>query len=270
VVGSSDDAVAGVSPDGLVTGVSEGGATIAAASGNAEGEAAIAVVPAPLICTEVRTFTSGETLSGVLPSVQVTGDVTVSGSTSICGNLAISGSGVLTLSGQEVTVAGNFATANSGRLVMQSAADRLSVGGNAAFSGINGDDGLTAGILSIGGNWTLGSTSFTNFVGSGSHLVVLDGTAAQSVSFALVSPTANRAHHVRVENTVGVTFTANSHATGDLDLVGQATVANNVTVTVLGALVLRATAVLNNNGTIAVTNCTKEPGHTINGADPCP
>lgn len=56
-----------------------------------------------------------------------------------------------------------------------------------------------------------------------------------------------------------------------MDLVRQGTVPGGITVTVVGALVLRATAVLNNEGTMSVGSCTKEAaGYAIAGTDPCP
>jgi hypothetical protein len=213
---SGDESIATVDADGLVEAVAEGEVAITAVSGNAVGEAIVHVLPQPLVCTEVLTFGTGETLSGALPGVLVTGSVTVAGPTTICGNLAIGTSGQLDLAGQTVAVAGNFSTASSGRLVMQASEDRLTVGGNAAFNGSSNAGDLTDGVLEVAGNFSMPEGSIYRFRAESSHQVVLNGTTAQSVTFHFSGPTLNRFHDLRIESPGGVSFTTDSHVNGTL------------------------------------------------------
>src|SRR5438552_9077825 len=73
---------------------------------------------------------------------------------------------------------------SSGVLKMTSSAGVLTVSGNVTFQGSNETGLLTAGTLNIGGNFTESSGCCAdNFAASGTHTVVFNGTAAQTVSF---------------------------------------------------------------------------------------
>jgi hypothetical protein len=236
---SGDESMATVDADGLVQALAEGEVAITAVSGNAVGEAIVHVLPPPLVCTEVLTFGAGETLSGALPGVLVTGGVTVAGPTTICGNLAIGTSGQLDLAGQTVAVAGNFSTASNGRLVMQASADRLTVGGNAAFNGTSNAGDLTDGVLEVAGSFSMPEGTAYRFRAEGSHQVVLNGTTAQSVTFHFLGASANRFHHLRIESPGGVSFTTDSHVNGTLTVGSTSALVTGVgrTVTVGGNMV---------------------------------
>jgi fibronectin-binding autotransporter adhesin len=198
-----------------------------------------------------------------------TGNATLTNDVNLTGDITVAGSGRLDLGGHTVNMTGNFTTVTSGRLVMQNAAGRLSVGGNAAFNGTSVDGDLSEGVLGVAGNFSLADGSQSRFRANGAHRVVLNGTAAQSVTFYHIGPFWNRFQNLRADNPAGVTFANSTRMNGEFDLVRQGTVPGGITVTVAGALMLRTTAVLNNAGTMIVGSCTKEAGHTINGADPC-
>jgi hypothetical protein len=268
---SSVPSIAEVSAAGRVTGRAEDQATISARSGDALGQAMLRVLRPVPNCAEVRTFGNGQTLSGELPSVQITGNVTVAGPTSVCGDLLIGTSGRLNLSGQEVAVAGNLATASNGRLQMQDTADRLVVRGNALFQGTSFQGDLSAGTLEIAGNLSTMQADF-NVLATAAHRVILNGTAAQTVDMKIgtLTSSSNQLRHLEVRNSAGVSFTSNAGNTGELDLLRQMIVPAGVTLSRIQMLFLRGTSVLTNNGTIQTAACTKEPGHTINGTDPCP
>jgi hypothetical protein len=80
-----------------------------------------------------------------------------------------------------VAVTGNFTTSGSGSLSMTTTTDSLDINGNATFGG--GASTLSAGRIRLAGNFSQTTTS-TAFAATGSHRTVLDGAAAQSISFA--------------------------------------------------------------------------------------
>jgi len=121
--------------------------------------------------------------------------------------------------------------------------------------------------LTVAGNFTAAGSHFQAFA-STSTRVRLNGTVAQTVSFFSASAANQRFRDLEITNATGVTFSNNAFVSGNLDLVRQMTVPAGVSG--IQQLFLRSTAVLNNQGAIQTTACTKEPGHTINGTDPCP
>jgi hypothetical protein len=79
----------------------------------------------------------------------------------------------------------------------------------------------------------------------------------------------NQLQHLDLENSAGVRLPLRAAVNGNLDLARQRTVPTGVTLSGIQMLFLRSTSVLNNQGTIQTAACTREPGHTINGTDPC-
>jgi hypothetical protein len=243
---SSAAGVAEVSASGLVTGRGEGQATISARSGDALGQAMMRVIRPALDCAEVRTFGNGQTLSGELPSVQITGNVTVAGPTSVCGNLTVTGTGAnLALNGQQVSVAGNFQTQQGGTLRMADAAARVTVEGFAYFGGSSTDGLLTAGEIRVRGHFS--SPAQVGFQSTGTR-VVLDGATPQTVSLFISGATSSRFHDLEIRNPAGVLFSSQGpgfsssspiHVMGNLTLhPTSGTVTNsNIAVTIYGDLI---------------------------------
>ncbi|MGH7639235.1 MAG: beta strand repeat-containing protein, partial [Gemmatimonadaceae bacterium] len=131
-------------------------------------------------------------------NVRVLNAASFAGSVGIAGDLTVAGSGNLNIAGNQVTVAGNFATQNTSFLIMQNAAGVLDVAGNASFSGATTNTRLTMGTLRVGGNFSQAGTAAA-FAPSNAHLTVLDGVGPQAVSFASPGTTTALSHFHRLE-----------------------------------------------------------------------
>ncbi len=170
---------------------------------------AVTTITGPLAVTA-----AGYTLA---EDVTVTGDVTVSG-------------GVLDVNGHTLTVGGKLTVSGSnGRLKMVQATDAVTVAGAVTFNGAatvnafaNPDvEYMSAGVLTVAGNFTQTGSVYGNssdfeanhdnnqysFRATGTHKVVLNGSAAQTVSFQ--SPGESRFQNLEILNTTtnGVAFT---------------------------------------------------------------
>lgn len=191
---------------------------------------------------------TGRTAKGTLPTVIVTGSVSAAGGLTVSGDLTIGAivraGGNLNLGGQIVTVAANFATAAGGVLIMQSSADVLAVQGGASFGGGSETGLLTAGTLRVGGAFTKAGGAADAFAGSGAHLVVLDGGAAQSVS--IDAPASSRFQHLQIANAAAMDIlpTTGIAIDGDLLVSSGAFNLNGQTVTVAGNFGTTGTGVL--------------------------
>ena len=153
----------------------------------------------------------------------------------------------------------------------------MHVGGDAEFDSYREEGGATsegnfsAGEIHFRGDFQQSSDykgSLRAFVSTGTR-AVFDGTSLQTISFANESSdSSSRFHDIEVGNPVGVLFEDPTLATGDLDVSGVFTTTSELTLE--GTMILRSTATLNNNGIMSVGGCLTEPGHVLNGADPCP
>jgi hypothetical protein len=112
------------------------------------------------------------------------------GTFTLTSNLAVTGGGaldvtggILVLNGFRASLTGDFGTSGTGLLKMSNALDSLGVGGNASFGGGSTAGLLTAGIITVGGNFAQ-SGSATSFAPSTAHRVRFSGTGpTQTVSF---------------------------------------------------------------------------------------
>ncbi len=141
-------------------------------------------------------FGVGQVIQGGLAyqNVRVTGTWTLGGNATFTGTLGVGSTNVsgqqvagdLNLGGHALAVTGDFSTEpNGGTLTMQSAADTLAVGGNVLFAGAPTPGHLTAGVLSLQGNFTetyVGS-NWDAFQPSGTHRTVFTGSFNQTVKF---------------------------------------------------------------------------------------
>ena len=136
--------------------------------------AANIVFTGPAISTAVvngnATFTNNPTLLNL--------NVTVNGNVRVTGNLQ--------LNSHFLTVNGSFRTTGSGQLTMVNAGDSALVTGNASFNGGVEAGILTNGKLMIAGNFVqvTGSGGGQEFKATAGHTTVLNGTGAQTISFA--------------------------------------------------------------------------------------
>jgi len=158
------------------------------------------------------------------------------GPTTLTGNLTAQNSGVSSIGAATVNVTGNLSTITSGVLRMQSGGGSLTVSGNASFNGGSTTGQLTAGSLNVRGTFSAGSSSFTDFDASGTHLTTLSGTLAQSVSMAFPAPGQQHFNNLQISNPAGVAFTSNTQINGNLDVVAALALSGTGTVTVVGNL----------------------------------
>lgn len=211
-------------------------------------------------------------------SIVVRGSAVLGGDVEARGNVLVTGiDGLLDIGAQTLEVAGEFWTEQIGRLRMTDPAGVLSIGGDAWFGGGNSNE-LSAGTIEVLGNFTQrrGSsgccTGFDeSFRASGSHLVILKGTAPQVVDFNRGGLELTRSHFsgLQMTNPAGVTVEGTIAVRGQLDLSGQLTVPAEATLSIGSMLILGPTAVLHNQGTVTVPACTVEPGGTVTGVAQC-
>ncbi|MFQ5665123.1 MAG: Ig-like domain-containing protein [Candidatus Binatia bacterium] len=185
---------------------------------------------------------AGVSVGGVLPNLTVKGAASIATSTTLAGNLTVQGGAArLTLSGQTVTVDGTFSTQARGVLAMADPASVLRVHGDAIFAGGNTVGLLTAGVLEVAGDFSQpsflnGFSRAASFAASGSHTVVFNGIAPQTVSFN--KPTASHFQRVTFANPAGVQLKTGARITG-VATISEGTVssASGVTVSLGGSLV---------------------------------
>jgi hypothetical protein len=131
----------------------------------------------------------GSSLS--LPSVPALrsngGMVTLTGNVVVAGNIAIAGNGGLDLGAHLLVGGGNLSVLGIGAtLVMTTPGGGLSVVGTTTFDGASEVGKLTQGLLSLGGDFTVGSTfTPTAFSASGVHQTVFtNAVGPQKISMA--------------------------------------------------------------------------------------
>jgi hypothetical protein len=105
------------------------------------------------------------------------------------------------------TVGGTFTTQSGGLLRMTSAGDSLLVIGNASFTSGAQTGLLSAGVLRVRGNFVANCGTGTDFVSTGTRLV-LDGPAAQTLATTCPGPTQHRLRDLEISNTGGVSLTS--------------------------------------------------------------
>ena len=175
---------------------------------------------------------TGATIKGTLAQT-----ITVQGLYTVTGTLAAGGlqinSGSLDLNGQAVAIAtGGIGTAGTGTIVMNQAGSTLTTTGGAGFGGGDETGKLTAGTLSVGGNFTEGGGSSTEFNAGTAHTLILNGSVAASLT--MTNPTTSIIGNLIINNAAGVSAPAGF-------------IANNVTIT---SGVLSGTAGATINGTL--------------------
>jgi alpha-tubulin suppressor-like RCC1 family protein len=154
------------------------------------------------------------------------------------GAITIAG-GTVSPNGHTMTVARTLATSGTGTLTMTSTNDSVVVGGNARFDGGSETSKLTLGVLRVRGNLSQQhSTSTSSFDAGTGVTTVLDGTAAQTVSFA--DSTTSGLGNLDIRNAgAPVTMAGIAKVRGDLTLIaGAATNATDLSFTGSGLNVL--------------------------------
>lgn len=135
-------------------------------------------------------------------------NVTVPGGLVPLKGLRVDGSGRLDLNGQTVSVNGDFWTADNGTLVMQNAADRLTITGATTFAGGDESSLLTDGILTSSGRFTQdASNSNSSFSAVGNHLTRFTSNHPDGNIVFFATP--QSAAFMNLETTVPITFSSN-------------------------------------------------------------
>ena len=122
---------------------------------------------------------------------QSAGTATFAGNpTAVLANLVVS-SGTLDLTGRQIRVSGNFHTEATGAVRMTGSTDSLGVGGSATFGGGSTTGLLSAGIISVGGNFSQGGGAFDAFAPSTAERVVFNNSAGATQTVSFANPTAS-------------------------------------------------------------------------------
>jgi hypothetical protein len=171
----------------------------------------------------------------------LSGAVTLGGDVEIEGALSVSGSTNFILGGHSALVGTDFTTSGGAVFTMTNPADVLDIAGNVSIDNGDSRSRLTAGTMYVAGNFSVGSNSFEAFSPSGSHTVVFNGAAHQSISmFYPGAGTSQRHfHHAIFDNPLGVGFTSNATINGLATVVtgGGAVTSTGSTVTVTEGIV---------------------------------
>ncbi|MEO8636641.1 MAG: hypothetical protein ABI587_15295 [Gemmatimonadales bacterium] len=172
--------------------------------------------------------------TGQLLRGTVTAEMVIAGSYILNGRLSQAPgnvtvlSGSLELSGFTAEVGDLAVNAAVGGLRMLNPTDSMIVNGIASFDGTSTTGTLTAGVLTIGGDFAQGNTqSNESFQASGSHTTIFNGASTQSLGFLSPGPGANS----RFQNLEIATTGGNSTALGS-----NVTVSGTVTASGAGAL----------------------------------
>ncbi len=169
-------------------------------------------------------------------SLIIGGKITLSGALATGGTITVTGATArVDLAGHTLQGA-SLTTLNGARLRMGSAADSLVLAGPATFNGASmGDSLLTAGVMRVAGN--LSNNSFDNFAAAGTHLVVFEGAATQTVTMNGTGLTQGTSHFRNLRITTSpAALAGNIAVTGDLQVQGSGSITGNVTATIGGNL----------------------------------
>ncbi|HSJ08809.1 MAG TPA: Ig-like domain-containing protein, partial [Longimicrobiales bacterium] len=209
---------------------------------------------------------------GTLPDVRVTGTPYAAGAIDIMGSLALAG-GELDVRGQHVRVHQNVTGSEHGVVRMNDPAGILAVSGSVTLGNGNTIGRLTAGVLRIGGDFDVTFNTPPAFAPSGTHTVVLDGTALQRVATTHPGSVEDRRHfrNLVIENSsaAGVRFENDIPVTGNLDVYGRLVVTAARVLGVTGELRLHPGSILQNSGVVKYGSWTLDLG-TIIGNRPIP
>ncbi|HKV76139.1 MAG TPA: hypothetical protein VJN95_16595, partial [Gemmatimonadales bacterium] len=151
-------------------------------------------------------------------TLSVTGTATLTGRTSVTSSTLVNGAGHLTLAGHTL-VTGllqvGAAAGETSQLVMTNAVDTV-LATNALFQGGSESGALTAGVLSLTGNFTqTGLSSTQAFVATGSHKTVFTGTALQTLQMVNAGAALSRFNILDISTaTGGVSLTSATYVAG--------------------------------------------------------
>ena len=181
--------------------------------------------------TGTVTLSGTGSLTGTIASgitTNVAGTYTLGGATSM-GSLNVSGS--LDLSSQALSVTGPFQTSGAGTITMTNAGAALAVRGNATFAGGNENGKLTAGILTVTGNFTATGATFQ---ATGTHgLLMSDTTSAGGHTLTYTAPVAGQGiRRLTFDGPRAKTVVGDVNVTGSVTVLGASAFVNGPGATV--------------------------------------
>ncbi|MHB8838769.1 MAG: beta strand repeat-containing protein [Gemmatimonadaceae bacterium] len=161
---------------------------------------------------------SGSLKGAIWQAVTVTGAAyTLDGATQITGPLTIASAGKLAIGGQTLTIVGGLVTSGSGRLAMTNSADVVVVSDDATFAGGSEGGFLTAGVLSVGRNFTATGATFS---ASGSHTLRLF-SAGSPQTLAFTSPLSGQGiNHLVFEGGAAKSMSGTPQVMGNVNILG--------------------------------------------------
>jgi hypothetical protein len=134
------------------------------------------------------------------------------------GNALIDGTAVFSFGGTRLRVTGDFTTAGSGVIKMNSSGDQLDVYGNATFGGGSTTGLLTDGVVNIQGSFAQITTP-TAYAPSGLHLTNMSTTPVKAtISFA--NPNNSFFQHAKFQSLVVDSMLTNVWVQGNLQVLG--------------------------------------------------
>jgi uncharacterized protein YjdB len=153
----------------------------------------------------------------VTTTLNIDAGVTWPANTTLNGSLNVNNFG-LNLTDKKIVVNGDLdVNGASGVLIMSNVTAELDIDGNATFRGGSEVGSLTAGTLRVSGNLSAVSTNSTSsFHSTGSHKTVLDGVAAQTLSFSGpgFASTQQQIQNVDFDNPTTVTLASDASVAG--------------------------------------------------------
>jgi len=203
---------------------------------------------------------SNVTVRGNFRDLQILGQVRAIGTVTAF-NLAVlcpfvhetcSTPGDLDLNGNTVNVGADF-SAGSGTLTMTHPTDILNVAGNVSFANVNETGKLTDGIIYVGANFVNQCYNSTEFVPTGTQ-VVMNGPSPQTIDLSCSGgPEGNRMFDLTIASGANVTTDNALFIANMLTVNGTFNTGTDAVVDVAGpspSLVINEGGVVNNHGTI--------------------
>ncbi|MFL5582424.1 MAG: Ig-like domain-containing protein, partial [Gemmatimonadaceae bacterium] len=201
------------------------------------------------------------TIRGRFSQIQVAGAYTMSGDVGVSLNTILTAP--LTLNGRTLNVGGGLGVAGNGALVMQNPADQVNVTGFASFQGEGNEGLMTAGTLTLYGDFSASNGSA--FIAGPQHRTQFQGTQAQSIAFLSQSPGPSH-FGTLVTQGAGVSFLTNAQAAGPIDLGGRVTIPDTMLVKGAGDLVIAG--IVNNFGRLQYCGTLSSRGESGIGPNP--
>jgi hypothetical protein len=200
----------------------------------------------------------------VLPytNMVLTGDGSPAGNLTLTGSLTVTNTGAnFTVGGRTLALGGDLVVTSNGLVTMTNAADQVTVTGNATFQGGDETNSLTAGTLTVKGNFAQHNGNANAFAASGTA-VVLNGTSQQAVQFDFPGSGNSRFQNLTINNPAGVKLTSNGFVNGSMTVTGATPLSDNggQTLTVAGPLSTAA------GSSVTLTNFTTASAPVIGGS----